>query len=189
MKVTFFTRPQTAAVLSSISILLLGYFDYVSGWEFGFFVFYFLPIIYTAWYCRLKSSVIISVLSAAVWFFADYSLQPHYSSQFFSLWNSMIRLCVFLLIVFSIDKIKKGVTAERKISDDLRTALTQIKTLRGLIPICASCKKIRNDQGYWEQIEKYITEHSEADFTHGLCETCARKLYPEAFGEEETSEG
>ena len=54
----------------------------------------------------------------------------------------------------------------------------QIKTLRGLLPICSSCKKIRDDQGYWEQIETYVRDHSEADFTHSICPECIKKLYP-----------
>jgi transcriptional regulator with PAS, ATPase and Fis domain len=60
---------------------------------------------------------------------------------------------------------------------DLRQALSRVKALSGLLPICASCKKIRNDTGYWEQIEAYISEHSEAEFSHGICPDCARKLY------------
>src|SRR5262249_26203294 len=59
--------------------------------------------------------------------------------------------------------------------EELEAALAHVRTLRGLIPICAWCKKIRNDQGYWEQLELYITNHSEADFTHGMCPDCARK--------------
>lgn len=64
---------------------------------------------------------------------------------------------------------------------ELKKALSQVKTLRGMLPICASCKKIRDDQGYWHQIETYIRDHSEADFSHGICMDCARKLYPELF--------
>ena len=59
---------------------------------------------------------------------------------------------------------------------ELEEALAKIKTLRGLIPICASCKRIRDDTGYWQQLEKYITEHSEADFTHGLCSECLKQM-------------
>jgi CheY-like chemotaxis protein len=62
---------------------------------------------------------------------------------------------------------------------ELQKALDEIKVLRGFIPICASCKRIRNDKGYWEQIESYISNHSEAMFSHGCCEECAKKLYPE----------
>jgi PleD family two-component response regulator len=59
----------------------------------------------------------------------------------------------------------------------LEEALASIKTLRGLLPICANCKKIRDDHGYWKQIEEYIESHSEALFSHGLCPDCADKLY------------
>jgi len=62
---------------------------------------------------------------------------------------------------------------------ELHTALSEIKTLRGIIPICASCKKIRDDKEHWNQIEVYIKEHSEADFSHGICPECAEKHYPE----------
>jgi PAS domain S-box-containing protein len=68
---------------------------------------------------------------------------------------------------------------------ELQEALAKIKTLRGLIPICASCKKIRDDEGYWNQLETYIQERSEAEFSHGLCPECAKNLYPEFFGDDE----
>lgn len=67
---------------------------------------------------------------------------------------------------------------------ELRGALAKVNTLSGLLPICASCKKIRDDRGYWSQIELYISKHSEAEFSHGLCPECARRLYPQIFGGE-----
>jgi len=60
---------------------------------------------------------------------------------------------------------------------ELKNALLEVKKLSGLLPICASCKKIRDDNGYWNQIESYITTHSEADFSHGICPECSEKLY------------
>lgn len=65
-----------------------------------------------------------------------------------------------------------------KTVQELRQANKTITTLKGFIPICACCKKIRNDHGYWEQIEMYIQSHSEAEFTHGVCPECSKKLYP-----------
>ena len=61
----------------------------------------------------------------------------------------------------------------------LQAALSEVKTLRGFLPICANCKKIRDDAGYWQKIEKYIEERSEAKFTHGICPECAKRLYPQ----------
>ncbi len=62
---------------------------------------------------------------------------------------------------------------------ELQGALAEIKTLKGIVPICSSCKKIRDDQGFWNQIESYIRDHSEAEFSHGICPDCAKTLYPE----------
>ena len=64
---------------------------------------------------------------------------------------------------------------------ELQDALNRIRTLSGMLPICASCKKIRDDQGYWEQVETYIMKHTDAQFSHGICPECARTLYPEYF--------
>ncbi|MBN2403368.1 MAG: PAS domain S-box protein [Spirochaetes bacterium] len=68
-----------------------------------------------------------------------------------------------------------------KLIKELQEALAEIRTLKGILPICSYCKKIRDDKGYWEQIEVYIRDHSEAEFTHGLCPECAKKLYPDYF--------
>ena len=74
-------------------------------------------------------------------------------------------------------KQKRDALEER--NKELQKAMAQIKTLSGLIPICSSCKKIRDDKGYWNQLETYIHEHSDADFSHGICPECIEKLYPE----------
>jgi CheY-like chemotaxis protein len=63
----------------------------------------------------------------------------------------------------------------------LRDVTEQVKVLKGIIPICASCKDIRDDEGFWHQMEQYIHNHSEAQFSHGICPKCAEKLYPEIF--------
>ena len=69
----------------------------------------------------------------------------------------------------------------RRSNEELQKALRDVKVLRGLIPICASCKKIRNDGGFWQQLEEYIGEHSEAEFSHGICQPCVKKLYPGVY--------
>jgi len=75
---------------------------------------------------------------------------------------------------------RKKVEEEReKLIHELQEALANIKTLRGLLPICSYCKKIRDDKGYWNQIESYIRDHSGAEFTHGMCPECLKKLYPD----------
>jgi hypothetical protein len=62
---------------------------------------------------------------------------------------------------------------------ELQTALGEVQTLSGLVPICSHCKKIRDDSGYWTQVELYIRKHSQAEFSHGICPDCLKELYPE----------
>jgi hypothetical protein len=81
-----------------------------------------------------------------------------------------------ILLLFIIFGLIVGNTISR-----LKQALQNVKTLTGLLPICANCKNIRDDEGYWQQIEEYIMDHSEADFTHGICNKCVEKLYPEYY--------
>jgi PAS domain S-box-containing protein len=75
--------------------------------------------------------------------------------------------------------ITKRKMLEAGLQKKLQDALQQIKILRGVLPICASCKKIRDDRGGWNRLEDYIKEHSEAVFTHGICPDCAKELYPD----------
>jgi PAS domain S-box-containing protein len=83
------------------------------------------------------------------------------------------------VITRDITERKRQENERLKLIQDLRAALTRVHTLSGLLPICASCKKIRNDHGYWEQVETYIKNRSNADFTHGICPDCITRLYPE----------
>ena len=75
-----------------------------------------------------------------------------------------------------------------KLIVDLQKSLSEVKTLRGFLPICSHCKKIRDDKGYWNQIEAYIQKHSETEFSHGICPECAKIYFPELnlYGEDES---
>ncbi len=85
-------------------------------------------------------------------------------------------------IVYSQDGKNRGVRGSNRDITEQKKLQEQIKVLKGLLPICASCKKIRDDEGYWIQIESYIKEHSEVEFSHSLCPECVQKLYPELYG-------
>jgi DNA-binding response OmpR family regulator len=89
--------------------------------------------------------------------------------------------------VQAVERIKRAEDAlrtkekeQQKLISELQAAIAEIKTLKGFIPICASCKKIRDDEGFWNQLEIYISEHTDAKFSHGLCPDCYEKLKAEA---------
>ena len=97
-------------------------------------------------------------------------------------WGLAFMILSALLGVFW-GKIKQADKEKSVVIAELQKALKKVKMLSGFLPICASCKKIRDDQGYWNQIEAYISEHSEAEFSHGFCPECAKKLYPDIYNE------
>ncbi|MBW8004007.1 MAG: hypothetical protein FVQ80_18765 [Planctomycetes bacterium] len=95
-------------------------------------------------------------------------------------------LLVRVFVIGLILHVGVGVTVGRlsDITKQLRKALNDVKQLRGLLPICAECKKIRDDEGYWHQVETFIRNHSQADFSHSICPECIKKLYPDYYEEE-----
>jgi hypothetical protein len=118
-----------------------------------------------------------------------------------------VMLFTFLLSLYivrnTLKEMNKRLTAEKELNQykddleylvekrtaELREAMSEVKILSGFLPICASCKKIRDDKGYWNQIESYIRDHSEAEFSHGICPDCAEKLYPELYVKKQKNGG
>lgn len=111
-------------------------------------------------------------------------------------WLKMAHLALWVMgmtgLIFGVRNLQRHLQARQRaerererLIAELQNALAKVKTLRGLIPICASCKKIRDDQGYWTQVETYVARHSDAEFSHSLCLDCLRKLYPDLSGKVE----
>jgi PAS domain S-box-containing protein len=94
-----------------------------------------------------------------------------------------------LVLVRDLTERKRAEAERERIISELQEALSRIKTLRGLIPICANCKKIRDDKGYWQQVDSYVRKHSEAQFSHGLCPECIQILFPDLKGNKSKNGG
>jgi hypothetical protein len=96
--------------------------------------------------------------------------------------------CVVIILLVKENKAlverNRAEEKQRRLIRELQKALAEVKTLSGMLPICANCKKVRDDKGYWNQIESYLADHSEAKLSHSICPECAQKLYPEFFKEE-----
>lgn len=148
----------------------VGLLDYFLGFEYSSFVFYFIPISIAGWRLGLFQALAFSLISAMVWLLVDYLNEHTYSNGIIPIWNACVRLVAFMFVGWSISSV-----ARRLAKTD-----AEVKLLEGLLPICASCKKIRTDHGSWQQIEQYISEHSDASFTHGYCPDCGRKLLKDA---------
>jgi hypothetical protein len=110
-----------------------------------------------------------------VWCGADMASGRAFTHPLIPCWNALMRLSCFLIIVMLLARLKHSYEEQMRIAHELQVSLAKIKILSGLIPMCAWCKKVRDDQGYWQQVEAYIEEHSEATFTHGICQECKEK--------------
>jgi len=130
----------------------------------------------------LYIAVLLGFLGGLIDTILDYSFfykgESLFNLLFFDIPANALYFRSVILFLFIIFGLVVGNTISR-----LEEALQNVKTLSGFLPICANCKKIRDDEGYWQQIEEYIMSHSEADFTPGICNECVEKLYPEHYQE------
>jgi len=150
--------------------------DYITGRHIEFPILYALPVALAAWKLQLKMSFVMAILlpAARVGFYVPWQETQALPIAFI---NAPITLVALLLYAYLVSIISRQTMALQR----------KVKVLEGILPICASCKKIRNDKGEYEAIEKYVSEHSEASFSHGICSDCAKRLYPEFYkGEKES---
>jgi len=161
-------------LIAGASLVLLGFIglmDYLTCIEISFGVFYFLPIWLVTWYFGRGAGIFFSFSCALVWLAVDEAGGAQYSSSLIPYWNAVVRLVYFLTFTFLLTSLR----------EKLRQTRQEVKQLSSLLPICASCKKIRDEKGQWHEVEVYIKDHSDTDFSHGICPDCAKKLYPEFF--------
>jgi hypothetical protein len=138
-------------------------------------------------YCLVLLEVIIVVLLTIAWEFwledltYSFLLVDHETEDLVERLEYIITSSVFVCIALIVPLwiIIRDVSRIEKTTARLQEALDNIKTLEGLLPMCANCKNIRDDDGYWQQVEVYISDHSEAKLSHSICPDCATKLYPD----------
>jgi len=144
--------------------------DYVTGPYFIFDLFYLAPILFMTWHRGQRAGSILAAVCAVLWYVVMRAVNHPLTHPWMWAWNVAIRFLVTYVVVWLLAHLKRETI-------ELRDALSQVHLLRGMLPICAWCKKIRNDEGYWQQIEQYVQEHSDATFTHGICPACATTVF------------
>ena len=130
---------------------------------------YILVVLISLWAHRKQLPVYMAIAGTVLTVFGFYS-SPTGGELWKVLTNRALALiALWLVAILSLQR--------RTFHEEKEKALQEVKILSGFLPICASCKKIRGDKGYWNQIESYIRDHTEAEFSHGICPDCAKKLY------------
>ena len=166
-------------LITTVIVLLVGYLDWVTGIELNFFVFYFLPVSIAAWYIGFPASTYFSILAALTWFMADFFTGHELSSLFYTVWDFVVHLAAFVIIGWSISQIRFLLKTEQQMSEYLRQAISSVKLLEKILPICSKCKKIRDKKDGWQPLEDYILSHTDSLFSHGFCPECEQKFLEE----------
>lgn len=175
-------RSATIAIVSTALAVLLTFplAKFVTHSRDLFFV---AAVIVASRYAGVAMGLLVSLASVLLfdWFFDG---TPH--ALDFSV-GGLLRTIVFCslsILVASLEQHRRYViTSLEEANTKLRSALEEIKTLRGILPICAYCKKIRTEVGSWVEVENYVRKHSEAEFTHGICPNCVREHYSDLYGQ------
>jgi hypothetical protein len=177
--VHFLAQRKTTSILTLSYVLLActAAVDYFSGLRLSVAPLYLIPIAIVALRLSRTATIVISLIAGSLWMFLDF-LSPGELTWWEDVWNISMRSGVFVVFALVLARIKADHLRELKLNADLQAALLEVKQLSGLLPICAWCKRIRDDEGEWESIETYITDHSAADFTHGICPECAQRVHP-----------
>ena len=169
-------QSRVLVILSGICVVvLLGAVDWATGYEISFSIFYLAPICFVAWYAGRQAGLILALMGAAVWLAADVAAGHPFGHFLIPFWNAVVRLGFYVITVLILHRLHRFLDEQARLIRELQEARDEVKALGGLIPICAWCKKIRDDEGYWQQVETYITEHTEASFTHSICPECKAK--------------
>lgn len=159
--------------------VFIAWVDYLTGFAVSLSVFYLIPISMVVWHVGRAAGIVVAGLSAIAWLLVDLFSDMSLPTTFLPCWQAVMRLVFFLIVIFLLNGRQRAEQEREKLIAELQEALANVKTLRGLLPICSSCKKVRDDRGYWNQIESFVRERSEAAFSHSICPECEKKLYPE----------
>ncbi len=175
---TWFTqRSRSSTWLTSLFALgVVGGLDHFSGVEIVVNFLYLIPVFVVSWRLGRGPGIVMSSCCAVVCSWMDWIGRPGLSS-WVAMWNVAGDFGVFALFAVAVTRISKDLNEQRRLNAELQAAMSQVKTLTGLLPICAWCKKIRDQSGNWRRFEEYLSSHAEVDFTHSICPECREKFH------------
>jgi len=158
-------------LLAGASLFLVVLGDYVTGVDVNFTFFYLIPVALVTWRIGRRAGIGASLICALVWAVTDFEGRTEFNVAQ-AVWNTWIQFGVFVTFSFISYRIFESLTDQRKLNMELQAALAEVRKLSGLLPVCAWCKRVRDEHDHWVSLESYVMEHSDADFTHGICPDC-----------------
>lgn len=170
---------RTSAAL--LLLLAIGIMDYMTGYKFRLDLFYLVPLAFAAWYIDRNTGFALSAITVGIITLAEALTGKIFDHILLEFWNASMRIGFYLVVIFILSRLRSTMQERSDVIRELRDTLKEVKELRGILPICSSCKKIRTDEGYWQNVDEYISHRTNAEFSHGLCNECAKKLHPQFY--------
>jgi K+-sensing histidine kinase KdpD len=169
-------EPPTSRILWRILgiplTIVIALLDHAVWRDLNVSVLYLIPIALASWKLGRTESVLVSAVSACVWF-VDHGLSSRQTPGLgFLLLNTLGLFGVFITVGLVLSALRKAFADQQRLIGELQEALQQVTTLSSLLPICSWCRKVRDDRGYWTAVEAYFQKHSRTEFTHAICPEC-----------------
>jgi len=144
---------------------------------------YVIPAALVAWTYRWLAGLIAAVLLIATWQLVEHGQLDSAAPAWTHLWNLLVRTSTLVSVAAASAWARSALERQKRLASELQEALKKVQVLEGLLPICAWCKRVRNDRGEWEQVERYVSRHSHATWSHGICPDCQKRLQEASEGE------
>lgn len=158
-------------------LVTVGLVDHVTPPGYGFSYFYLPAVAFAVWGSGRRAGLLAALSATVVWYLAD-TIGADFPGSIARVWNAGIRFAFFTTVVALVHTLRATIHRRDTLIAELQDTLAEVRTLRGLVPICAWCKKVRDDAGYWASVETFVEAHTDASFTHGVCPACCERLSP-----------
>jgi hypothetical protein len=169
-----------AIFLTALAVLaVVATVDALTPYELGFSAFYVIPVLIATWGVGTSRGLAFALLSACCWYVADLTSGRALTHEFYRIWDTLNHLLSYSLLAVVTGRLKQAFQREQTLRENLDLTLKNVKELEGLLPVCAWCKKVRNDEGYWQELDAYLQPRIKAAFSHGICPECAARLRTE----------
>lgn len=172
--------PKPAAVAAALALVAgLCLLEAKTPDQLSFGTLYFFPVAWATWAGGLRWGLVAGVAATAAWGIANYSVSTHYDRLGLRMWTMANDLITYGFMAWLVHRFRGVLETQEAATRELQKALGEVKTLEGLFPVCAWCRRVRDDQGYWSGIEEYLTRQKGARVSHGICPECMRRARAE----------
>ncbi len=165
MKTAFSQARHVVVALALLAAVT--WLDFITGYEITVYALYAFPVAWIVWTVNMTWGLILSVLGAFAWLWADFANNHHYTHHWIPYERAVMNVLIFIFIAFSFDRFKKNIAHKTR----------KVKELEGILPICIACNRISDSKGHWTDLDSYLRAHSEAQPDPRLCPECAGARY------------